>query len=194
FNVDAVVALGVHQQAELDQAITAHGRILHDATIIAINTTANNDLGSINWQDSKTSSLSEMVATLGNNMGKNGFDAQIAPALLTGIVASTDRFSNDKTFSETMSISAQLIAAGANQQLVATKLEEAQKQQEPPAPPEQPATPSQPQPGSGTNNTEPPKPDDGTLLINHGSTPPLEPAKKEEEKTITPLDQININQ
>src|ERR1019366_8164810 len=36
FNVDAVVALGVHQQAELDQAITAHGRILHDATIIAI--------------------------------------------------------------------------------------------------------------------------------------------------------------
>src|ERR1700722_3597263 len=37
FNVDVVVALGVREQTELDQAITAHGRILHDATVISIN-------------------------------------------------------------------------------------------------------------------------------------------------------------
>src|SRR5665213_1161212 len=33
FNVDVVVALGVLQQEDLDEAITAHGRILHDATL-----------------------------------------------------------------------------------------------------------------------------------------------------------------
>src|SRR5580704_15040960 len=41
FNVDAVVALGAHEQQELDQAITSHGRILHDATVMSINNTPN---------------------------------------------------------------------------------------------------------------------------------------------------------
>jgi len=34
FNVDVVVALGVREQKDLDEAITTHGRILHDATVI----------------------------------------------------------------------------------------------------------------------------------------------------------------
>src|SRR3712207_8902319 len=42
----------------------------------------------------------------------------------SGIVAETERFSNNKTSSVTMSVSAKLMAAGANQQLVATKLQE----------------------------------------------------------------------
>src|SRR3989344_5332309 len=36
FNVEAVIALGVHNRNELDAAITAHGRILHDATVISV--------------------------------------------------------------------------------------------------------------------------------------------------------------
>src|SRR5665213_702366 len=52
FNVDVVIALGVHEQADLDQAIVAHGRILHDATVVSINTNpTDNSIGSINWQD-----------------------------------------------------------------------------------------------------------------------------------------------
>src|SRR5882757_8030944 len=38
FNVDVVLALGVHNQTDLDQAITSHGRILHDAVVATINT------------------------------------------------------------------------------------------------------------------------------------------------------------
>jgi hypothetical protein len=57
-------------------------------------------------------------------LGLNLLDEQIATALLTGIVAETDRFSNDKTSSITMSMSAALMKAGANQQLVASKLDE----------------------------------------------------------------------
>src|SRR3954471_22145295 len=37
FNVEAVVALGVKDRSQLDAAITAHGRILHDATVISVN-------------------------------------------------------------------------------------------------------------------------------------------------------------
>jgi hypothetical protein len=162
FNVDAVVALGVHQQADLDQAIMAHGRILHDATVISLNTTVNNNLGTINWQDAHISSLSELVATLGNDLGKTIFDAQIATALLTGIVAETDRFSNNKTSSQTMSISAQLIAAGANQQLVAAKLEEPTE----PKPPALQPAPASFKPPETTTSTPPPN-NDGTLVIEH---------------------------
>jgi hypothetical protein len=52
-------------------------------------------------------------------------DEQIATAFLTGIVAATDRFSNNLTSSRVMTMAAQLMSAGANQQLIASKLEEA---------------------------------------------------------------------
>jgi hypothetical protein len=123
FNVDLVVALGVRQQEDLDMAITAHGRILHDAVVSSINTTNDGGLGSISWHDPQASSLSELVTELAQVVGDDLLDSQIATALLTGIVATTDRFSNDKTTSQTMNVSARLMAAGANQQLVASKLE-----------------------------------------------------------------------
>lgn len=124
FNVDVVVALGVLQQEELDEAIVAHGRILHDATVASINTAPDGGLGTINWYDPQASSLSELVTELAQTLGKDLLDNQIATALLTGIVSETGRFSNDKTSSQTMSASAALMAAGANQQLVASKLQE----------------------------------------------------------------------
>lgn len=124
FNVDVVIAVGVRQQEELDEAITVHGRILHDATVASINILPDAGLGSINWSEPQASSLSELVTELGQLLGPNLLDEQIATALLTGIVAETNRFSNDKTSSVTMSMSASLMKAGANQQLVASKLEE----------------------------------------------------------------------
>lgn len=124
FNIDVVIALGVAQQEDLDQAITAHGRILHDATVATINIAPDAGLGSINWHEPQASSLSELVTDLTQMLGPNLLDEQIATALLTGIVAETNRFSNDKTSSIAMSMSATLMKAGANQQLVASKLEE----------------------------------------------------------------------
>jgi nanoRNase/pAp phosphatase (c-di-AMP/oligoRNAs hydrolase) len=125
FNVDVVLAIGVHTQADMDQAITAHGRILHDATVVTINTQPGGELGSMNWLDPKASSLSELVVSLLGILGKQLMDGQIATALLTGIVAETARFSNSKTTSLAMSMSAELMAAGANQQLVVSKLQSA---------------------------------------------------------------------
>ena len=123
FNVDAVVALGVGSQADLDNAITAHGRILHDAAVITINNSTSSELGSINWLDSTASCLSELAYDLGKSVAPGKVDPQIATALLTGVVATTDRFSNELTTPHTMTIAAELMSAGANQQLVVNKLE-----------------------------------------------------------------------
>lgn len=124
FNVDVVLALGVHEQADIDQAITAHGRILHDATVIAVNKDNPGSLGSINWAEPGASSLCEMLTGLSTSLKEGILDNQMATALLTGIVAETDRFSNDKTSPKTMQASSVLMTAGANQQLVASKLQE----------------------------------------------------------------------
>lgn len=123
-NVDLIVAIGVKVQTDLDEAIVAHGRILHDATIATINMSADGGLGAVNWHEPGASSLSELVTRLGQELDDKLFDEQIATALLTGIVAETDRFSNEKTSPDTMSASARLMSAGANQQLVASNLQE----------------------------------------------------------------------
>lgn len=124
FNVDAVVALGVHNRSELDAAIVAHGRILHDATIISLNSTGGAELGSLNWIDSTTSSLCQMTSDLVQALDSGVLDAQIATAFLTGIVAETDRFKNEKASPHTMSVAGILMAAGASPKLVSSKLEE----------------------------------------------------------------------
>lgn len=124
FNVETVIALGVQDKDHLDSAILAHGRILHDAAVISINTTQKSKLGSINWNDERASSLCEMVADIASELDNKVFDSQNATALLTGIVAETDRYSNDKAAPHTMSIAGLLMSAGASTQLVSTKLEE----------------------------------------------------------------------
>src|ERR1035437_10086296 len=69
FNVELVLALGVENQDVLDQAITAHGKILHDATVATINAqTKTSTLGSIDWRDENASSLCEMLVSLGESL------------------------------------------------------------------------------------------------------------------------------
>lgn len=147
FNVDVVVALGVKEQKDLDQAITAHGRILHDATVATVTTGEPGVIGSIHWADNTASSLSEMLTSATQELQENILDEQISTALLTGIVAETDRFSNDRTRPSTMAVSSSLMAAGANQQLVSEKLA-------PPPPPPQPVTEPEPQPDLPAPMTE----------------------------------------
>ena len=124
FNVDVVVALGVTNKQDLDTAISAHGRILHDATVVTINAgKEKSNLGAVDWQDQQASSLSEMMVSVSEAFQGGLLDPQISTALLTGIDAATDRFSNDKTSPKIMTMAAQLMAAGANQQLIATNLQ-----------------------------------------------------------------------
>ncbi len=168
FNVDVVVTLGVHLQEDLDEAITAHGRILHDATITSINTTPEGGLGAINWHEPRASSLCELVTDLMQFLDDDPelLDEQIATALLTGIIAETERFSNHKTTSQTMSTSALLMSAGANQQLVVTKLETPEL-----IPPstksEVPVDEAGDEAAAGEPSEGPAAPGDGVIEINH---------------------------
>lgn len=128
YNVELVIALGVENKTHLDAALAGHGKILHDATVITLTAgEQTSNLGSIDWHDSSASSLSEMLSSLYDSMklDRSLLDQPIATAWLTGIVAATERFSNNRTSSRVMTLAAQLMAAGADQQLIASKLAEA---------------------------------------------------------------------
>lgn len=130
YNVETVIALNVASHDDLDAALSAHGKIMHDATVATIAANRNKStLGAIDWSDDRASSVSEMVAGIIDDLKtpKAAPDEQIATALLTGIVSATDRFSNDLTSSRVMTVAAELMAAGANQQLIVARLDEARE-------------------------------------------------------------------
>lgn len=191
YNVELVLALGVQDQDHLDSALEAHGRILHDATTAAISSGEDQSkLGEINWHESNASSISEMLTSLSEALknDKPVIDEQIATAFLTGIVASTDRFSNNKTSSKVMTIAAQLMAAGANQQLIAAKLEEGRaisSEEDASSDDDNADGTTDLAEGESTkldkkkNGKESAKPDDGSLAISHEPEGDLEEVAKE---------------
>lgn len=193
YNVDVVLALGVKKKEELDQAIVAHGRILHDAAVVSVNNQAGADIGAINL-NIPASSLCEIMVTLFDQIGddkKPAYDQQIATAYLTGIVAETQRFSNAKTTPQTMSTAAKLMNAGANQQLIASKLEE------PKAMPQ--ATASTPTGGApkapGQKQVRPMTPipsPDGSIKIDHNN-PELKLPEAGGDEEADDIDKIHID-
>ncbi len=128
YNVELVLALGVKRQDNIDKALASHGQIFDDATVATIVAgKEKSDLGTVSWRDENASSLSEMMVSLGDalKIDKGFIDEQIATAFMAGIVAATDRFSNNQTSARVMTIAAELMGAGANQQLIASKFDEA---------------------------------------------------------------------
>lgn len=133
YNVELVIALGVESKDHLDTALDGHGKILHDAAVITLTAGEQvSNLGTIDWHDNNASSLSEMLGALYESMkvDKKLLDKVIATAWLTGIVAATERFSNPRTSSRAMTLAATLMAAGADQQLIAARLDEATQAEE----------------------------------------------------------------
>lgn len=124
YNVDLVICFNVISGDEIDPALSEYGRIMHDATAINLTVDTPGRFAELEWQDSNVSSISEMIVGLADRLGLASFSEQVATALLTGIVASTDHFSNPRTSSNTMSIASKLMSYGANQQLISSQIME----------------------------------------------------------------------
>jgi hypothetical protein len=125
FNVDLVVALNVAGAAELDSALSEYGRIMHDASSINIKASPAGNFADLEWGDPKSSSVSEMIYRLSEKLKedeKSLVDKPIATSLLAGIVAATNRFSNEHTYPDTLNVASKLMLAGADQQLISSSI------------------------------------------------------------------------
>jgi len=184
YNVELVLALGVKDQDNLDKALAAHGKILHDATVATLSCGENtSELGQIDWNEPNASSLAEMLVSISEALktDKPILDEQIATAFLTGIVAATDRFSNNKTSSKVMTMAAQLMAAGANQQLIAAKLEEAHE-----------IGPDKPE-DNDSGSTDDGENSDGTVNLNEGESTQVSKQPPKKKKKAAADGELAIN-
>lgn len=125
YNVDLVIALNVAKVEDLDSALSEYGRIMHDASSINITASVPGKFGDLEWGDPAASSVSEMIGKLCDAIKEKDkvlIDKTVATALLAGIVAATNRFSNERTTPDTMSMASRLMSAGANQQLISSSI------------------------------------------------------------------------
>ena len=127
YNVDLIVALNVDAETDLDSALSEYGKIKHDASSINISAAAPGKFADLEWGNPEASSVSEMVASLADILDDGTseeklVDKSTATALLAGIVAATNRFSNEHTSAETMSIASELMNEGADQQLISSSI------------------------------------------------------------------------
>ena len=85
---------------------------------------ANEKFGKVNWIELVATSSAEMLVSLIEALGKdkNLIDEDIATALLTGLIYDTSSFQNVNTTPKSLTIAAQLVAAGAHQQEIIRNL------------------------------------------------------------------------
>lgn len=120
-NVDLIIAIDVIEAEDLDAALAQHGRIMHNASLVNVSNGAPGRLGGVEWNDAHASSVSEMIVVLLEQLGQT-IPKDVATALLTGIVAATERFSNERTTPETMALASKLMQIGADQQLIVAQI------------------------------------------------------------------------
>jgi len=123
FNVDAVVAVGVNTQQDIDEVIQKNSRVLSEAPVISVSVGSNpSAIGTIKWHDAQASGFSEVMVSTSEALQGNLLDESISNTLLTGIIAATNHFTNSDTSPKVMTMAAQLMAAGADQQKIMQEL------------------------------------------------------------------------
>ena len=111
--------MGVPTRVRVDRALEQNPTLLTNVPIINIDFhRSNENYGAVNLIEPTAASLSEMLVSLSESLQNGIIDETIATAILTGIISSTDRFTAQHTTPKTLTVAAQMMAAGAKQQQV----------------------------------------------------------------------------
>lgn len=123
FDYDLAVVLGVPTRARIDKVYEQNQALFAEIPLINLDFhRSNENYGAVNLIETNASSLCEMLVALAESLQGGIIDADIATALLMGIVGSTDRFTASHTTSKSLTVAAQMMAAGAKQQAVVKAL------------------------------------------------------------------------
>ncbi len=123
FMYDVAIVLGVPTRNRIDKIYETNQALFERIPMINLDFhRSNENYGAVNLIEPNASSLCEMLVALAESLQGGIIDAEIATALLMGIVASTDRFTAVHTTSKSLTVAAQMMAAGAKQQAVVKAL------------------------------------------------------------------------
>lgn len=123
YHYDLIIAMGVPSRSKLDRVLEQNPGLLAATPLLNIDYhRINENYGAINLIDTNAATLSEMLISLAESLQAGLLDETIATAMLAGIISSTDRFSAAHTTAKSMTVAAQLMAAGAKQQTIIKSL------------------------------------------------------------------------
>ncbi|TSC92195.1 MAG: Uncharacterized protein CEN92_69 [Candidatus Berkelbacteria bacterium Licking1014_96] len=126
FNYDLIMVLDSDTLERLGAIYRENTEMFYKTDLINLDHHLGNAyFGKINWIEENASSVCEilvsLVEALESEHGKI-MDGEIATALLLGIMTDTNLFQNQATTSKSLTVAAQLIAAGADRDLIAKKV------------------------------------------------------------------------
>jgi nanoRNase/pAp phosphatase (c-di-AMP/oligoRNAs hydrolase) len=123
YQFDLVVVVGVHKLLQIDRILESNPTLFDGLHLINIDYhRINENYGSVNFVEPAASSVSELLIGTIESLGQGMIDADIATALLSGIMSATNRFTTASTTSKTMTVAAQLLSGGARQQEIVREL------------------------------------------------------------------------
>lgn len=116
---DLIIVLDSPDLERLGPLYENQSELFYEAPVINIDHHAGNDFfGKINWVDLTATSTAEILVSLVESLSreKNLLNEDIATALLAGIITDTGSFQNVNTTPKSLTVAAQLVAAGGRQQ------------------------------------------------------------------------------
>ena len=123
FPYDAVVVLGAPSLDNLGVFYSKNAELFFETPVINIDFKgANQGFGQFNLVEVNASSISEIVYDLILQIEQEFVDEHVATSLLTGIIAETNSFQNNRTTPQSFVKSSRLINSGAKQQDIINQL------------------------------------------------------------------------
>ncbi|KKQ73967.1 MAG: Phosphoesterase RecJ domain protein [Berkelbacteria bacterium GW2011_GWB1_38_5] len=119
YKFDLIIVLDSPDLERLGPLYDGQTALFYETPVINIDHHAGNDFfGKINWVDLTSTSTAEILVSLIESLSREMplIDEDVATALLTGIITDTGSFQNANTTPKSLTVAAQLVAAGGRQQ------------------------------------------------------------------------------
>jgi phosphoesterase RecJ-like protein len=120
---DLIIVLDTPDVEKIDDAYDKNTELFFEIPIINIDHHPGNEyFGTVNLVDLTASSTAEILVSLFEALGIKITDPDNATCLLTGIISDTQSFRSQSTTPKSLTVAAQLLAAGARQQEIISNL------------------------------------------------------------------------
>ncbi len=119
YGVDLIITLDCNSIDRLGDFYNQHAPLFYETPLVNIDHHADNEqFGTVNWVEVTATSTAEILVSLLEALGRETplLDSEIATDLLTGITTDTGSFQNSSTTPKSLTVAAQLVAAGGRQQ------------------------------------------------------------------------------
>lgn len=117
FKYDLIIVIDCPDLEKLGKLYNANTDLFFEVPVVNIDYRSNNDnFGQINLVDVTSSSCSEIIGRVIENIDILSLDKEIATAVLTGIIGATDSFQKKNTTPKSFLFAAHLMDKGADQQ------------------------------------------------------------------------------